>query len=217
MASKKMTAKQLKNLPQYANMTEEEIMEAYGLEEEIDADLEIEELMRDMEAKYDLVNLAPNDVESLKDLCKIFVRIRQLDEKLNKLLSDPEGTEWYEAERVGKVLTSLRRSASEIQRDLHITRKARRGDKDSSVSALIENFKERAAEMLQERLSYIYCPKCKMLLANTWFLYPEETNLIKLTCSRTLQSGEKCGEVFTVSSQDLSVNGNKNLTDVLPV
>ena len=215
--SKKMTAKQLRNLPQYADMTEEEIMEVYGLEEEIDANLEIDELMRDMEIKYDLVNLAPNDIESLRDLCKIFIRVRQLDEKLNKALGDTEGTEWYDAERIGKVLTSLRRSASEIQRDLHITRKARRGDKDSSVSALIENFKKRAKEMLQERLSYIYCPKCKMLLANTWFLYPDETNLIKLTCNRTLQSGEKCGEVFTVSSQNLSDNGNRNLTDVLPV
>jgi hypothetical protein len=179
------------------------------------ANLIYEKLSKD----YDLTDLNENDRLAISDWCTIMVRIEDLEKEVSLIIAtDSSDEKWYKVERVNKVLSGLRESASKIQADLSITRKARKGDNETSVVAFIDDIKARGRKMLDERLSYIYCPKCRELLANTWFLFPEVEggNSITLTCGRTTDRGKICGHRFTVSSKELMENGNKNLLDVLP-
>jgi hypothetical protein len=168
---------------------------------------------------YDLTDLNENDRVSVMDWCTIMVRIEDLEREVsNVMTNDTSNDKWNTIEKINRILTTLRSSASTYQSDLSITRKARKGDNDTSVVAFIDNIKQRARQMLDERLSYIYCPKCRELLATTWFLFPDVNggNSITLTCGRTLDNGKICGHRFTVTSKELSEKGNRNLTEVLP-
>jgi|WetSurMetagenome_2_1015567.scaffolds.fasta_scaffold00807_3 hypothetical protein len=168
---------------------------------------------------YDLTDLNENDRLAISDWCTIMVRIEDLEKEVSLIIAtDTSDEKWYKIERINKVLASLRESASRNQSDLSLTRKQRKGDNETSVVAFIDSLKQRAKTMLDERLSYIYCPKCRELVATTWFLYPEVEggNSVTLTCGRTTDRNKICGHRFTVSSAELAANGNKNLTDVLP-
>lgn len=168
---------------------------------------------------YDLTDLNENDRLSIMDWCTIMVRIEDLEKAVSDTIANDESSEkWVTVEKINRILSSLRDSAAKYQNDLSITRKARRGDNETSVAAFIEDIKERGRALLSERLSYIYCPKCRELLANVWFLFPIVAggNSITLTCGRTTESGKICGHRFTVTSKELMEMGNKNLPDVLP-
>lgn len=168
---------------------------------------------------YDLTDLNENDRLALRDWCIIMVRIEDLEKEVSSIMvNDTSDDKWITIEKINRILSSLRESASKHQTDLSITRKARKGDNETSVAAFIEDVTTRARHLLDERLSYIYCPKCRELLANVWFLYPDVSggNSITLTCGRTTDRGKICGHRFTVTSHELAENGNRNLTDVLP-
>lgn len=169
---------------------------------------------------YDLSDLNENDRLSVMDWCTIMVRIEDLEREVSVIIAGDQSEEkWYKVERINKVLSSLRDSASQHQNNLSITRKARKGDNETSLVAVIDDYKARAKTLLSERLSYVYCPKCRELLCNAWFLFPEVDggNSITLTCGRTTDKGKICGHRFTVTSKELKANNNRNLVDTLPV
>lgn len=209
MAGRNVSIRQLMTLKQYQGMTEEEVFEAYADSKNQDYD-RIRRLKDKMALDYDLEDLNANDQASLDDLCTLYIRVEDLDLKIAEELKKDE-PDHYAVQNMNKTLTQWRDSISRIQTDLSISRKARKGDNETSVVAAWQSVKERAKTMLDERLSYIYCPKCKMLLSTTWFLYPENGNSITLTCGR-----EHCGHKFTVTSRQLKEMGNKNLEDALP-
>ena len=208
--AREMTAKQLMNLPQYKGLSEEEVLAKYA-ETGNTFDKRLERLQKSMAEDYDLTDLNANDKASLEDLCKLYLRVEDLDKLISEEMNDEE-PDFYNITNMNKTLTQWRDSISRIQIDLGITRKQRKGDNETSVVNAWESVKERAKKMLDQRLSYIYCEKCKMLLANTWFLYPEEGNNIVLTCGRTLTNGKKCGHRTIISSSALVENSNRNLT-----
>jgi len=68
---------------------------------------------------------------------------------------------------------------------------------------------------MQARQQYIFCPKCKMLLATVWTLYPEEPrNKIRVVCNRVLDNGEKCGEKVLVGTKEMLEGRGVNIEDV---
>ncbi len=209
MAGRNVNMKQLLALKQYKGMTEEEVFEIYADSKNQDYD-RIKALKDKMAEDYDLDDLNANDRASLDDLCTLYIRVQDLDQKIAEELRKDE-PDHYNIQNMSKTVSQWRDSISRIQTDLSISRKARRGDNETSIVAAFQNIKERAKTMLQERLSYIYCPKCKMLIATVWFLYPEGSNSITLTCGR-----EGCRHRFTLTSTQLAELGNKNLEDVLP-
>ncbi len=214
MASdRKVAIKQLMNLPQYKGKSEEEVEAMYKATSNT-FNARLERIRADFAEDYDLSDLNANDKASLDDLCKLYLRVEDLDQLISEEMNS-ESPDHYNIQNMNKTLTQWRDSISRIQIDLNITRKARKGDNETSVVAAWQGVKDRAKKMLDQRLSYIYCEKCKMLLGNTWFLYPEEGNTITLTCGRDLGNGKKCGHRTIVTSKMLKDNGNKNLKDVL--
>jgi hypothetical protein len=206
--------KQLMVLKQYQGMSEEEVFEKW-LEGKNKDHYRIQILKDKMAEDYDLTDLNANDKASLDDLCTLYIRVEDMDRKIADEMEKDE-PDMYNIQNMSKTLSQWRDSISRIQVDLNITRKARKGDNETSVVAEFNSVKERAAKMLDERLSYIYCEKCNMLLSTSWFLYPDDSNSITVTCGRET-NGKKCGYRTTVSSKFLKEHKNINLEDKLPV
>lgn len=173
----------------------------------------VEDVLNKFDENYDLSDMNANDELALDNLAKIFVRLAVYEESLD------DATNITDIDKLTRITERLRNDASKIQTDLGITRRQRKSEKEANLQVYIDDIKYRAAAMLMDRLSYIYCPKCHMLLANTWFLYPEEDNVLRLRCNRTLdETGKKCGHEFTVTSKELKENKNinKGNEEVLP-
>lgn len=214
MGDRDVNIKQIMNLAQYRGKTEEEVLASHEAHNN-SFSKRLDRMKDSMAEDYDLSDLNANDKAALDDLCKLFLRVADLDELISEEMQK-EDPDHYNIQNMNKTLTQWRDSISRIQTDLNITRKARKGDNETSVVATVNSIKERAKKMLSERLSYIYCEKCHMLLANAWFLYPEGNNGITLICERDLGNGKKCGHRTVVTSKKLKELGNRNLTDVLP-
>jgi hypothetical protein len=206
--------KQLMVLKQYQGLSEEEVIERYLDSKSEDFD-RVEALKDKMAEDYDLTDLNANDKASLDDLCGLYIRVEDMDKLISAEMKKDE-PDMYNIQNMSKTVSQWRDSISRIQVDLNITRKARKGDNETSVVAEFNSVKERAAKMLDERLSYIYCEKCNMLLSTSWFLYPDDSNSITVTCGRET-NGKKCGYRTTVSSKFLKEHKNINLVDKLPV
>jgi len=174
----------------------------------------VQNVLDKFEQDYDLSDMNANDELALDNLAKIFVRLETYERRLD------DADDVSDIDKLTRITERLRNDASKIQTDLGITRRQRKSEKEANLQTYIDDIKYRAAGMLTDRLNYIYCPKCHMLLCNTWFLYPDEKdNVLRLRCNRPLgDSGEICGHTFTVTSQELKKNKNKNKgnEEVLP-
>ena len=209
-----ISMKQLMTLKQYKGLTEEQVFEKW-LEGKNKDYYRIQILKDKMALDYDLTDLNANDKASLDDLCTLYIRVEDMDRKIADEM-EKEEPDMYNIQNMSKTLTQWRDSISRIQIDLNITRKARKGDNETSVVAEFNSIKERAKKMLEERLSYIYCEKCGMLLSTVWFLFPEEGNSVTVTCGREGGTGKRCSHRTTVSSRFLKEHNNKNIDTKLP-
>jgi len=202
MAKKRMTAKQLANLPQYRGLSEEELEKVVDNVRSGGLEGRIAKVLKSFETDYDLSDMTANDMLSLRELAKISVMLDQLSERQQDILNDDE-PDLTALEKIDRMAARLRATASTIQGDLNITRKARKEQSGESVHELLTDLKKRAKHFLADRLAEIYCPKCGMLIAKVWFLYPEQDNKITLSCGR-----KRCRKVFTVSSSELKSGKN---------
>lgn len=202
----------LRNLVQYKNLSDQEfnqIWETYRQEKESpDIELEIQETMNKFSQDYELGDMNINDMLALRELSKIFILLDDLYEIERDAF---ENGEMMKISAIGKIRKDLIDNASKIQNDLSITRKSRQNDVGESLDTYLPGILKKARNFLSQRLSYIYCPKCKMLVANTWFTDYTKLNTLTLTCPR-----EECGHVFSVSSEELAKGRNKNIEGVLP-
>lgn len=197
MTKRKRSIGQLRNLPQYKNKTDEELLAIQSRIEKGDLDERVEKVVASFEKDYDLSDMTANDVLSLNELAKISIMLGEVARILDfELQKDP--VDWTDVERINRVSSSLRDDASKLQRDLDITRKARKGSGSTGVVDFIEDLKRRAKKFLDDRLASIYCPKCKMLVCKVWFLEPEQKNSVRIHCGR-----QRCRHQFTVKSTEL--------------
>jgi hypothetical protein len=114
-------------------------------------------------------------------------------------------------------MSELRTDISKMNNDLNITRKVRKSDQDVSVLAYIEGLKKKAKEFAEMKMQYIFCPKCNMLLATIWTLFPHnERNKVALVCERDMGDGTKCGEKVIVGTTELLKNRGTNAPDITP-
>lgn len=216
---KRMTTAQLKNLKQYQNSTPEDIEAVIQGTAINTRDQErITEYISKMSEQYDVEEMNENDSTALRDLATVSIRIQDLDQVLRSKMDNdknPDGVDWSTVHWITDILTDLRKSRQQIEESLNITRKARQGAEQTSVVDAIESYKAKAKKLLEERLSYIYCPKCKLLVGNVWMLSPYAGNSFTFTCPRDLGDGKVCGNKFTVTGSDLMSKKNKNVDDVL--
>ena len=212
----------LKNLPQYKDLSDDEFEELVLLKQ-IDA-LPVEEFEKRIQKKieefkidFDFSDMKINDMLLVRALAQAMISLEDLEQVFYKLRL--EGITLGNItllEKVSKQMTDLRSDISKMQDDLKITRRIRKSDKEESVVFYLESLKQKAHEFYEQKMNYIVCDKCNMLLATVWFLYPYAENKISLTCNRDLGNGEVCGNKVITSSKQLMDNRSSNKPEVFP-
>ena len=209
------TIEQLRNLPQYRTKSVSELEDILEGIMEGKTEEKVQEVLESFEQNYDLSDMSANDMLGLRNLAHYYVYLENINSKTDEALREGDINM---VERLIRTAERVQKSITDIQTNLAITRKQRKSDKEQDLVTAWEDLKSRAKTFLENRLSYVYCPECKMLLANVWFLYPdEERNVLRLRCNRLLDadSGETCDHEFTVTSQYLAENKNRNIEGVL--
>lgn len=214
---------QLRNLPQYKKMTDEEFEHKYqelvlGVEFDKAWEERVQRRMLDFSKAYDLDDLKPNDMAILTNMINSMLRL----EDYNKILTSTtkEGINLSNiavVEKLGKLCEGLTSDISKMQDDLKITRKIRKNDREESVINYLEDLKVKAKKFYEQKMMYIFCPNCNTLLATIWTLYPEyKTNKINLVCHRLLDNGKYCNTIVNVDTAELLEKRGSNKIEIMP-
>jgi len=212
--------KRLRSLKQYKNLSDEEFEEIYlaikdkHLKNAI-FERRIKEKITEFEQDYDISDLKMNDKLTLRALIQAMLALEDYEQASYKLqrslLKDKD--EQVEAdiatlEKISKIMNSLRTDISRMQEDLKITRKTRKGDREESVAAYIENVKDRAKKFFESRVARVFCPNCKTLIGTVWVLYPKENeNRFWFYCKR-------CDKKLIITYPQLMEKNLVNISDV---
>jgi len=198
LTKRKRLLAQLRNLPQYRNKTDVELEEIRNRIEEGGLTEQAAEVVATFEKDYDLTDMTANDRLSLTELAKVSVMLEDLTNIIHMDMKKGNDVDWQNIDRMNRIAASLRDDASKLQRDLDITRKARKGAGGTGVVDFIEDLKVRAKKFLEDRLASIFCPKCNMLVCKVWFLHPDEKSSVRIHCGRN-----RCRHQFTVKATDI--------------
>lgn len=220
---KSKSVAKLKNLPQYRDKTDEEIQAMIQYSEDSSEGLakrfeqRIEEKLAKFSDDYDLTDLKINDREVLRGLVQSIISLEDYEQELFRMRSQGVNTENLLAiDKLQKVMEGIRKSISDSQNDLSITRKHRKSDQETSVIAYLENLKDKARKFYQARMSFVFCPKCHTLLCTSWFLFAEEHNVVTLVCKQKDKNGNPCDTKVSITSKKLLENRNTSDRAVTP-
>lgn len=229
--AKKGKFKRMRNLSQYKDLSDEDFdkaisQKALGISLVDEFEKQIAKKLAEFEQDYDLSDLKINDRDSLRALIQAHLTLESYEQELFKLRSVSLTDDvMYRTEKLSKVMSDLRSDIAKIQNELNISRKVRKSDQDVSVLAYIDNLKARAKKFYEQKMGYIFCPKCNELLATIWVLYgDEERNKVQLICNRTIDRREEngktiteiCGEKVTVLTKDLIKSRGVNKKEIFP-
>lgn len=220
---KSMNRNKLRNLPQYKDLSEEEL-DALVVEKEavsgISRRLEdrIEEKLSKFSEDYDLTDLKINDREILRGLVQAILALEDYEQMLFQVREAGISTDnILMIDKIQGVMGGLRKDISSFQNDLNITRKVRKSDQEQSVIAHIEALKVKARAFYESRMSYIFCEKCNTLLGTIWTLYPNsDKNKIALVCEHEEANGTLCGHKTVVNTKQLLEKRGTNNKEVMP-
>ena len=217
----------LRNLSQYKNLTDKEFDAAFKeyliekKEREKDNRTEfkkrIDQKIAELSEDYDIEDLKYNDLMQLNDLASAILTLEDFQETYHMLQQESVTNQNISVvERLARVISIIRSDISKLQDDLKLSRKIRKSDKEESVSAYITNLIREAKGKYEKSLTYIFCPKCNTLVCNAWFLYPDASNKLTLTCRSILESGEICDHRFSVTSKGLMKDKGMNNSKLFP-
>jgi len=220
---KSKNPRKLRNLPQYKDMSDEELeMLVAKKENNIQAsevfEKEIEKILAQFEEDYDLSDMKINDRAVLRGLAQSIVSLEWYEQQLFKMRGEGiDGNNVLAIQKLQNVMSELRQDISRMQTDLSITRKHRKSDQETSVLAYIDSLKDKARRFMESKQAYILCPKCSTLLMTTWSLYPSNpNNKITLTCLQKDKDGKPCNTRFTISTKEMLENKQSNRPEILP-
>lgn len=209
------TKEKLKNLKQYQGLSEEEFDAVFDEIETkaVDAKINIEEQEKEVEAKlaefaedYDLADMKVNDRIILRNLVQAIISLEALEDAFLRFRTNITADNVLILDRVATVMNKLRSDISDMQDDLKLTRRIRKESQAESFMEWLEKVKVKAISFHKEKSLYIFCEKCRYLLATTWLLYPEENNKIVLYC-------KNCGHTQEEKLDGLYKTKNRNLPD----
>lgn len=213
---------QLRSLKQYKDLSDEEFDELFekklfGVVTNKEFEHRIEKKLEEFAQDYDIDDLKINDRLVLRALAQSLIALEDLETVYYNARKEgvSEGTILF-LDKLGNSMSNLRKDISNMQDDLKITRKIRKGDKEEGVIALLDSLKEKARVFYDQKMAHIFCPKCNMLLGSVWLLYPYSKNKISLTCNRDLGNGEFCKTIVNVTSKELMDLRGSNKPEVLP-
>lgn len=213
----------MRNLAQYKNLSDEEFREAtekkaLGMVTSQAFEERIKRKLEEFEEDYDLSDMKINDRDTLRALIQAQISLEDYEQELFLIRSQGiSDAGVFATDKISKMMSDLRADISKLQNDLDITRKVRKSDKEASALAYISSLQEKARRFYESKMSYIFCPKCNMLLGTIWTLYPnEERNKISLICGRVMPDGKTCGEKIVIGTKELVENRGTNKREITP-
>jgi hypothetical protein len=210
----------MRNLSQYKGLSDEQFAQVMeGKEETLgqsqDLEARINKKLDEYEEDYDLSDMKINDRDTLRALIQAQLTLEDWEQSAYKLRLDRASI--GEIQQLQKAMSEIRADISKFQTDLNITRKVRKSDKDITALAYIDELKDKAHKFYQAKMSYVFCPKCDMLLGTIWSMFPEdERNKFTFTCGRTYPDGTKCQHKIIVTSSELLKNHGTNKKEITP-
>jgi hypothetical protein len=205
----------IRNLKQYKDLTDEEFDEVWKEREEalnISPEMleaRVEEGLAELSDDYDMEDMKSNDMIQIRALVLAQIQLEDLEKTAFSQRQNVDSQSVQILEKVNRILGGLRRDISDISNDLQLTRKIRKQSKEASVIHALKDLKSKAHRFYKERMLYVFCPECKMLLSTIWLNYSDESiNNIELKCNR-------CKHVFTQELLPLYETDNKNVEDIV--
>ena len=225
MGEKRLTVfdkRKLRNLKQYKDMTDDEYNEVMAkkqldLEPVKEFEDRIQRKISSFGEDYDISDMKFNDMEQLRALAQALITLEDYEQLSYKVRADDIEDNLTTLDKLNRFMSDIRSDISKLQDDLKISRKIRKSSQEESVIVYLENLKDKAREFYDQKMLYIFCPKCNMLLSTMWFLYPDyKTNRISLTCHRKYKNGEFCGTKVVVTSEELFKKKSGNMPELMP-
>jgi len=215
--------RKLRNLKQYKDMSDEEFDDIWekkssAIQFREDFEGRIEEVISRLSEDYALDDLNANDLMSIRHLAQAIITLEDY-ETLQFDLRLREGVDITNItliKHVNDSMSKLRSDISDLQVDLNITRKVRASNNEQNVINIVEDLKQKARTFYEQKMSYIYCPNCGMLLSTIWNLYPYNDNKITLTCGRKMDTGVTCDTKFSVTTKELLEKRGTNFEEITP-
>lgn len=202
--------RRLRNLPQYKDSTDDELDEIIakkqlGVESSANLEKRIDLKLKEFAEDYDISDLKINDKLVLRALVQALLQLEDLEQFSNSLREQGMSAGILSQLReINLMMDILRKGISSMQEDLKITRKHRKGDKEQTALAALEDLKAKAREFYKEAMTYVYCPTCHQLLMTFWIQTPDEKkHKIKLVCNNILGNGQECGTEINMSLKEL--------------
>lgn len=208
----------LRNLPQYRDLSNEEFEEAVSnLLREETKEL-AQQYFDNFQKDYVLGDLKANDRIALEIICWLYAQVRYNQDRIvdyQNAKDDPYADKGIKSlvadnEKIIKSITIL-------ENQLSISRSARLKEEGTEVVDVIQALREKASKFLEQKLHYIFCPKCNMLLANIWVLYRNEPDAydLKFICKRE-EKGKACNTEVIVKPGDLVEETSGALRKIKP-
>lgn len=158
----------------------------------------VEEVLHSFYVDYDLADLNSNDQYQLIELATAIAQSETLNEQWDNLVGEEFNPQ--ELKDLQIILSRTRKDIISLQKDLEIARKDRQSTETSPVE-FIMGLKQRALSFLEERLSYVYCPKCKVLVSTLWLADYDKGSKFQFICNQ-------CENKFIVNDFDLGRRTN---------
>ena len=225
MGEKRLTVldkRKLRNLKQYMDLTDDEYDEVMAkkqldLEPVKEFEDRIKRKIEGFEVDYELSDMKFNDMEQLRALAQALITLEDYEQLSYKMRMEGIENNLTPLDKLNRFMSDMRSDISKLQDDLKISRKIRKSSQEESTIIYLENLQEKAKEFYEQKMFYVFCPKCNMLLTTAWFLYPEyKTNRIQLICHRKLKNGSTCGTKVVVTSKELLDKKSSNLPELMP-
>lgn len=188
----------LRNLAQFREKTDEEILEIVGtLETEGTGELssQVQAQIDALEKDYDFTDMKYNDMVLIWSMAMLMVRLAQSEPALEERIRSGD-IESHNALKEEQRLKTMRDAIRDLQNDLGILRVKRVEKIEDNPLLLFDDVRKRAKHFLKERLIYVRCPECQIAICTVNFLYPEQSNQLSLKCG-------KCGKSHAWSSSEL--------------
>lgn len=146
----------------------------------------IDKLRQEYEKAYDLSALnSANDSANLEALLKYQIIIEDLQEEISKLMEGGAGKNILEIKKISDAAKDMTDRCMTLERQLGIDRKTRKAEVNTdSPAEYLSKVKISMREFMEQRITKVYCPDCKIMIFRIWPVQDHTKFDVKCECSQ---------------------------------
>lgn len=146
----------------------------------------LEALRKKFAADYDLSSLnSSNDKSNLEQLLRFTIANEDLANELNNLIGGGASANVQDIVKISGAIDTLSTKCLALEKQLGIDRKTRRAENDvESVAEYIKELKLQSRDFLEQRLTKVYCPDCKVMVMRFAPVHEHTKFSVECECSQ---------------------------------